>query len=80
MAESGCWHISAELVKTDQYEAGSHIPPYIAHNVPYAEPDDPEMIKLFLDLEGKLCPFFRNYGNKKALAAIGKIPFCGGTA
>lgn len=74
---TGCWHVSQYI----RNEAGEWSAPFIpvgTEGDTFDTPDNPELIALYNELEGDICPFFKNYGNTKALAAIGLKGFAWG--
>lgn len=60
----GAWYVSL----TDRERGLTNV----AHNCEgFATPNDPDLIALFNEYEGKPCPYFLKFGNPKALAALG---------
>lgn len=69
--KEGCWHISLTAVNTEGRMTSNTYMPHDAEG--FAEPDDADLIALFHEYKGDICPLFKQYGNNKALAAIGKF-------
>lgn len=64
--ETGAWYVAQTI------DGRSLLVTKIAHNCEgFATPDDPDLIALFNEYEGEPCPYFRKFGNPKALSALG---------
>ena len=65
----GCWYVSQTR---HDIEGSGQSCTYLPHDaVGFDRPDHPDLIELFDEYEGELCPHFLAYGNAKALEALG---------
>lgn len=69
MSDTGAWHV--ELTYLNIENSGQSLN-FLPHNAEgFYMPDDPDLIALFREYEGDLCPHFVRHGNTKALQALG---------
>lgn len=65
---TGCWHISRTAL---DIEGSGQVETFMPHNAEgFATPDHPDLIAMYHETEGKICPSFREHGNSLALEAI----------
>lgn len=66
--EVGCWFVQQTIL---DIEGSGQCSTFTAHNTEgFKDPDDPDLISLFGEFGGDVCPSFMAHGNKRALAAI----------
>jgi hypothetical protein len=69
-AKTGCYFVQQTR---HNIEGSGQARTYCARNCEgFSTPDDPDLIALFREYEGRTCPLFSQYGNSNALAAIAK--------
>lgn len=66
--KEGCFHVSIQYI---DIEGSGQCRTFLPHDAEgFARADDPDLIALFNEYEGDICPHFLRYGNADALKAI----------
>ena len=66
--EDGCWYVEHRYTGANQRNKAS----FIAYNCEgFDTPDHTDLITLYHEYEGVMCPMFKTHGNAKALVALG---------
>ena len=66
--KDGCWHVE---VRYEDIEGSGQSKTFLPHDAEgFATPDHPDLIALYREEQGTMCPMFARYGNPLALAAI----------
>ena len=68
--DTGAWYVSLSVLRED----GAYSPGFIeqGHNA-FDSPDDPDLIALFNEIDGTVCPHFEQYGSASALKSLGLV-------
>ena len=67
-ADTGCWHISQTYWNIEGSDQCRTFVPHDAEG--FLSPDHPDLISVYGEYEGDMCPSFQAYGNEQALAAL----------
>ena len=67
-AKAGCWYVQVTYHDIEGSGQSSTFAPHNAEG--FQSPDDKDLIAIFKETEGDICPYFLKYGNEKALNAI----------
>lgn len=66
--KEGCYHVEITHINI---EGSGQCQTFMPHNAEgFLQPDDKDLIAIFNETEGDICPHFLKYGNAKALDAI----------
>lgn len=66
--DSGCWYISVTLHDIEESGQSST---FFTHDAEgFDSPNDPDLIALFNEESGNICPMFLRHGNAQALKAL----------
>lgn len=68
---TGCYFVQ---LRNENIEGCEESQTFIPHDAEgFDMPDDPDLISLFHEYAGELCPMFLQYGNLKALRALNLV-------
>lgn len=68
MSETGAWYISLTI---SDIEGSGQCRTFMPHDAEgFLNPDDPDLAALFHETDGEICPYFKQYGHHRALAAV----------
>lgn len=65
--KDGCWYVSTSAQRQDGSWSPNHM---LEQGEGFGQPDHPDLIALYRETDGEMCPYFKSHGNAKALAAI----------
>ncbi len=66
--KTGCWYVQVTYHDIEGSGQSITFAPYNAEG--FSAPDDKDLIAIFKETEGTVCPYFLKYGNTDALKAM----------